>query len=92
MDFTKGEISEWKLRLIAFASDSGPLIAGFHGCDKLARSARGGDEPEQLFKDFTFGEIHQRFFPVSGYSFVYYALGESNHLAVGMLRLRSHKV
>jgi hypothetical protein len=29
MDFTKGEIVELKLRLIAFAVDSGPLIAGF---------------------------------------------------------------
>jgi hypothetical protein len=28
MDLTKGEISELNLRLIAFATDSGPLIAG----------------------------------------------------------------
>jgi hypothetical protein len=33
MDFTKGEILEMKLRLIAFAFISGPLIAGFHVCD-----------------------------------------------------------
>jgi hypothetical protein len=28
MDFTKGEILELNLRLIAFSADSGPLIAG----------------------------------------------------------------
>ena len=53
MDFTKGEISELKLRLIAFATDSGPLIAGFDVCDKQTQSARGGEEPEQLFQNFT---------------------------------------
>jgi hypothetical protein len=74
MDFTKGEISELKLRLIAFAADSVPLIAGIDFCDKQTRSARGGDKPEQLFQNFTFGEIHQRFLPVSGYSLIYYAL------------------
>jgi hypothetical protein len=47
MDFTRGEISELKLRLIAFATDSGPLIAGFDVCDKQSLSARGGDEPER---------------------------------------------
>lgn len=74
MDF-KGEISDLKLRLIAFATDSGPLIAGFDVCNKQTLSARGGDEPEQLFQNFTLGEIHQRFFPVSGYRFISYALG-----------------
>src|SRR6476619_5995414 len=44
MDFTKGEIAELKLRLIALATGSGPLITGFPVCDKLTRSARGGDE------------------------------------------------
>ena len=62
MDFTKGEISELKLRLIAFATDSDPLIAGIDVCDKQRRSARGVDEPEQLFQNFTLGEINQRFF------------------------------
>jgi hypothetical protein len=33
MDFTKGEISGLKLRLSAFATDSGPLIAGIDVCD-----------------------------------------------------------
>src|SRR6476620_4495795 len=74
MDFTKGEISELKLRLIAFATDSGPLIAGIDVCDKQTRRARGGDKPEQLFQNFTLGEIYQRCFPITGYSFTYYAL------------------
>jgi hypothetical protein len=63
-----------KLRLIAFATDSGPLIAGIDVCDKQTQSARGGDKPEQFFQNFTLGEIHQRFFPISGYSFIHYAL------------------
>ena len=70
MGFTKSEISEWKLRLIAFATDSGPLIAVIDVCDKQTRSARGGDKPEQLLQNFTLGEIHERFFPVTGYSFI----------------------
>jgi hypothetical protein len=61
MDFTKGEILELKFRVIACATDSGPLIADFDICDKQTRSARGGDEPEQLFQNFTLGEIHQPF-------------------------------
>ena len=73
MDFTQGEFLEMKLRLIAFAIVSGPLIAGFHVCAKQARSARAGVEPEQLFQNFTLGEIPQRCFSVSGYGFVYYA-------------------
>jgi hypothetical protein len=49
MDFTKGEISELKRRLIAFATESGPLIAGFDVCDEQTLSPRGGDNPEQHF-------------------------------------------
>ena len=46
MNFTKGEILKEQLRQIAFATDSGPLIAGIDVCDKQTRSARGGDKPE----------------------------------------------
>jgi hypothetical protein len=74
MDYTKGEVSELELRLIASATDSRPLIAGKDVCDKQTLSAREGDEPEQLSQNFTFGEIHPRFFPVSDHSFIYYAL------------------
>jgi hypothetical protein len=37
MDFTKGEISELKLRLIAFATGLGPLIASIDVCDQQIR-------------------------------------------------------
>jgi hypothetical protein len=61
-----------------FAADTGditdPLIAVFDVCDKQTLSARGGDEPEQIFQNFTFGEIHQRLLPISGYGFICYAL------------------
>jgi hypothetical protein len=67
MDFTRDEISELKRRLIAFATDSGPLIAGFDVCDKQTQSARGGDVTEQISQNFTLGEIHQRFFPAYHY-------------------------
>jgi hypothetical protein len=33
MDFTKGEILELKLRFIACATESGPLIAAIDVCD-----------------------------------------------------------
>ena len=61
MDFTKGEILKEVLRLIASACRSGLLIADVDARDERARVGCEGDEPELQFRDFTFGEIHQRF-------------------------------
>jgi hypothetical protein len=46
-----------KRRLIVFATDLGPLIAGIDVCDQQTRSARGADKPEQHFQNFTLGEF-----------------------------------
>ena len=61
MNFTNGEILKVLLRLIASACRSGLLIADVDARDERARVGCEGDEPELQFRDFTFGEIHQRF-------------------------------
>ena len=57
MNFTKGEIGALKLRLVAFATDSGTLIAGLTSAISRLYLRAKADEPEQLFQNFTLGEI-----------------------------------
>ena len=54
MDFTNGEILEMKLRLIAFAIDSGPLIAGCYAVSESSAISRPDWHAEAMSRSSSF--------------------------------------